>query len=68
MRDVRIRTRELAATMTEQIKTSSATAQDVALIAQEIAGLRRASSEQAAQVAALGASLGPHAEGPLESS
>jgi hypothetical protein len=72
MRDVRIRTREIVGALGDQVKTSAAAASDVALIAQEIAGLRRANIEQADQMVVLGTLLGGRngstLEEPLESS
>ncbi|HEY5949505.1 MAG TPA: hypothetical protein VIV40_28620, partial [Kofleriaceae bacterium] len=76
-REVRARTREIAATFSEQVKATSQSASDVALIAQEIGILRRANVEQAGIVSSLGVALGGGGgsegngsamEGPLESS
>ena len=73
MREVRTRTREIALTFAEQVKNTTQSAADIALIAQEIGTVRRANVEQANLMASLSTLLGPDGNGaatggPLESS
>ena len=60
------RTREIAASVGEQVKTTTASAADVALIVQEIAGVRRSNLEQADQVTVLGSLIDGRNGTPME--